>query len=102
MNNCTIDGVKCFIGSDTATGDTCRLHLFKYTFQNGSSSCLIDGEVVAYSAEHVNDGDEQVYQLPMTVSSADITSGEIILAFFRSDSINSDYSIKVIVEYHLT
>ena len=36
------------------------------------------------------------------VDSAAVTAGKVILSFFESDSINSDYSIQVIVKYHLT
>ena len=37
-----------------------------------------------------------------TVDSAAVASGKVILAFFRSDSVNSDYSVNITVKYHLT
>ena len=37
----------------------------------------------------------------MTVQSADIDAGKVVLFCFRSDSANSDYSINVTVKYHI-
>ena len=39
---------------------------------------------------------------PYTVDSANVTAGKVVLCFFRSDSVNSDYSLNVTVKYHLT
>ena len=49
-----------------------------------------------------NGGSEQPYLSTWTVDSAAVTSGKVILAFFKSDSINSDYSVQIKVKYHLT
>ena len=34
--------------------------------------------------------------------SAAVAAGKVLLAFFKSDSINSDYSLQVTVKYLLT
>ena len=98
----TIDNVYAFVGADDATGDTTRIHLFQYTFTSGSTSALSSGSVVAHStADTTNAGNEQIYKTTLTKDVTDIDAGKVILAFFRSDSVNSDYSINITVKYHL-
>ena len=98
----SIDSVTSFEGADTATGDTTRMHLFSYDFTSGSTSALTSGTLLAHNSDTTNAGSEQAYKSSWTVDSASVAAGKVILAFFRSDSINSDYSINIIVKYHLT
>lgn len=103
----SIDGVYGLEGADTATGDTTRMHLFSYTFTSGSTSALTSGTLLAHNhaGDEVgvaNGGSEQAYLTTFTVDSASVAAGKVILAFFRSDSINSDYSLKIKIKYHLT
>ena len=105
-DNITIDGVTSIEGADAATGDTTRMHLFSYTFTSGSTSALTSGTLLAHNhgGDEVgvaNDGSEQAYKTTWTVDSADVDANKVILAFFKSDSINSDYSVSIIVKYHL-
>ena len=37
-----------------------------------------------------------------TVDSASVAANKVILCFFRSDSVNSDFSLNVTIKYHLT
>ena len=98
----TIDEIKHFEGADNATGDTTRMHLMSYTFTSGSTSALSSGAVVANtSADNTNAGNEQAYLKDWTISTADVDAGKVLLCFFRSDSVNSDYSISVTIKYHL-
>ena len=97
-----IDSVTSFEGADQATGDTTRMHLFSYTFTSGSTSALSSGTLLAHNSDVTNAGSEQIYKTSWTVDSAAVASGKVILAFFKSDSINSDYSISITVKYHLT
>ena len=98
----TIDEIKHIEGADTATGDTTRMHLMSYTFTSGATSCLTSGAVVANtSADNTNAGSEQVYLKDWTIGTSDIDAGKVLLCFFRSDSINSDYSVSVTIKYHL-
>ena len=98
----TIDEIKHFEGADNATGDTTRMHLMSYTFSSGSTSALSSGVVVANtSADNTNAGSEQAYLKDWTISTADVDAGKVLLCFFRSDSVNSDYSISVTIKYHL-
>ena len=98
----SIDSVYSIEGADTATGDTTRMHMMSYDFNGGDTDALEGGVLVAHNSDVTNAGSEQAYATEWTVDSAAISSGKVILAFFRSDSINSDYSINITVKYHLT
>jgi len=101
-DNISIDSVIGIEGGDNATGDTTRMHLMSYDFTSGSTSCLTNGTLLAHNSDVTNAGSEQAYSSTFTIDSASVTSGKVILAFFRSDSINSDYSVNITVKYHLT
>ena len=102
MDDISIDSVISIEGADNATGDTTRMHLFSYDFTCGSTSALSNGTLLAHNNDVTNAGSEQAYTGSWTVDSAAVSSGKVILAFFRSDSINSDYSLQLTVKYHLT
>ena len=97
----TIDSISHIEGADAATGDTTRMQLKSFTLSSGSTSCLTSGAILARNSDVTNAGNEQAYLSSWSISSADVDSGKIILCFFRSDSVNSDYSINVTVKYHL-
>ena len=101
QDDITIDSLTLYIGADAATGDTCRFHLMSYTFSSGSTSALTSGAILASSADNTNSGVEQAYKLTISPTIADVDAGKVILGCFRSDSINSDYSINLTVKYHL-
>ena len=105
MDNITIDRVVWWSGGDAATGDTTRTHLMSYTVDSGNSATsgdLSSGAVVAYSSDVTNAGYEQAYYNQMTISTADVDAGKVLMFFFRADStVNSDYTINATVKYHL-
>ena len=101
-DNISIDSVSHIEGASSATGDTTRMHLKSFDFTSGSTSALTNGTLLAHSSDITNDGNEQAYLANWTVDSASVTAGKVILCFFRSDSVSSDYSINVTVKYHLT
>ena len=101
-DNMTIDAVYSLEGADAATGDTTRMHLMSYDFTSGATSCLTNGTLLAHNSDVTNAGYEQPYLSTWTVDSSDIVAGKVILAAFRSDSNNSDYSLTIKVKYHLT
>ena len=100
-DNITIDSVSHIEGADAASGDTTRMHLYSYTFTSGSTSCLTSGTLLAHNSDITNGGNEQAYLSTWTIDSSDVDSGRVILCFFRSDTINSDYTLNVTVKYHL-
>ena len=101
-DNMTIDAVYSLEGADAATGDTTRMHLMSYDFTSGATSCLTNGTLLAHNSDVTNAGYEQPYLSTWTVDSSDVVAGKVILAAFRSDSNNSDYSLTIKVKYHLT
>ena len=104
MDDITIDAVKWFHGADAATGDSTAAHLMAYTVDttNGSTGGdLSSGTVVADGGTITNAGYEQIYYQSMTIQSADVDAGKVILFTFASDTINSDFSINAIVKYHI-
>jgi len=104
MDNITIDAVKWFHGADAATGDDNAAHLMSYVVDTANGSTggnLSAGTVVADGATITNAGQEQIYYQSMTVQSADVDAGKVILFTFASDTVNSDYSINATVKYHI-
>lgn len=104
MDNITIDRVVWWSGADAASGDTTRCHLMSYDVDSGNGSTggdLSSGTVLADGADITNSGYEQAYYQQMTVQSANIDAGKVILFTFRSDSVNSDFSINATIKYHL-
>ena len=100
-DNITIDSITHIEGADNATGDTTRMHLKSFTFTSGATACLTAGTLLAHNSDVTNAGNEQPYLSTSTVDSANVDAGKVILCFFRSDSVNSDFSINVTVKYHL-
>jgi hypothetical protein len=98
----SIDAVYSMEGADTATGDTTRMHLVSYAFTSGSTSALTSGTLLASNSDVTNAGSEQIYLSNWTVNSSAVAAGRVIVATFRQDSTNSDYSASVTVKYHLT
>ena len=101
-DNISIDAVYSIEGADAATGDTTRMHLLSYDFTSGSTSALTNGTILAHNNDVTNAGSEQAYLSTWTIDSASVAANKVVLAFFISDSINSDYSINITVKYHLT
>ena len=100
-DNITISSVTSIEGADAATGDTTRMHLKSFDFTSGSTSCLTNGTLLAHNSDVTNAGDEQAYLSTWTVDSADVNANKAILCFWRSDSVNADYSMTVTVKYFI-
>ena len=96
---------KCdFSFGTAATGDTVRGHLLSYsvvTTAGATGGDLSSGTVCASSSDITSSGYEQSYYNSMTINSADVDAGKVILFTFRADSVNSDYTINATVKYHL-
>ncbi len=100
-DNITIDAVYSLEGGDNATGATTRMHLMSYTFNSGSTSALADGTLLAHNSDVTNAGSEQAYKSTWTVDSADVAGNKVILATFLTTDVTGDYSVSVMVKYHL-
>jgi len=97
----TLDEIIHIEGADNATGDTTRMHLFRYDLTSGATNSLTNGTLLAHSADTTNAGSEQIYKQSWTIDSGNVTSGKVIIAFFEPVSINSDYSINLSIKYHI-
>ena len=100
-DNITISSVTHLEGAGSATGDTTRMHLKSFDFTSGSTSCLTNGALLAHNSDVTNAGNEQAYLSSWTVDSADVDAAKVILCFFRSDSVNSDFSLSVTIKYFI-
>ena len=103
-DNISIDSVHSLEGADAATGDTTRAHLMGYdvvTTAGSTSGDLSNGVVLADGADVTNAGYEQAYYQQLTIQSANVDAGKAIFFTFRSDSVNSDFTINATVKYHL-
>ena len=104
IDNITIDAVTWWHGADTATGEDVAAHLMGYDVVSDNSSTsgnLSNGTVLADAPNITNAGEEQIYYQSMTVQSADVDAGKVILFTFASDTVNSDYTINATVKYHI-
>ena len=107
MDDMTIDRVIWWHGGDASGADTTRAHLVSYTIvtTSGSTSADLSSGAVLYEGSDVsNAGYEQAYYQQMSLKSgesADIDAGKAMLFFFRSDSVNSDFSINATIKFHL-
>ena len=105
MDSITIDRVVWWSGADASSGDTTRCHLMSYDIDRNNLSVsgdLSNGVVLADGADITNAGYEQAYYQQLTIQSADVTAGKVVLFTFRSDSVNSDYSVNATIKYHIT
>ena len=103
-DNITIEAVHWFHAADAATGDSTAGHLMGYSLDkdNGSTSGdLTGGTVLADGATISNAGYEQIYYQNMTIQSANVDAGSVILFCFASDTVNSDYTVQAIVKYFI-
>jgi len=105
MDNITIDRVVWWSGADASSGDTSRCHLMSYDVDSDNGSTggdLSSGVILADGADITNAGYEQAYYQQMTIQSSDVSAGKVVLFTFRSDSVNSDFSINATIKYHIT
>ena len=104
MDNITIDRVTWWVGADAASGDTVRAHVMSYdieTTSGATSGDLSSGAVCADGGDITSAGYEQNYYQQMTIQSADVNAGKVLVFAFRQDGVNSDYSIHATIKYHL-
>ena len=104
MDRITIDRVIWWHGGDASGSDTTRAHLMSYAVVNDNTSTsgdLSGGTVLADGSDVTNAGYEQAYYQQMTIQSADVNAGRVVFFVFRSDSVNSDFTINATVKFHL-
>ena len=104
MDNITIDRVVWWQGADTATGDSTCAYLMGYDVDASTGSTggdLSNGTKLCSSSTVTNAGYEQAYYNQMTIHSANVDAGQVILFTFASDTVNSDYTLNATIKYHI-
>ena len=105
LDDITIDRAVWWSGADDATGDTIRAHVMQYDIVSDNSSTsgdLSNGVVLCDGASDItNAGYEQSYYQQMIVQTANVDAGKAVFFCFRSDSVNSDFSINATIKFHL-
>ena len=103
--NITIDSCNVWFGADAADGDTVKFSVMSYAIDssNGSTSGDLSGgtEVCVSPSTITGAGREQAYYQVLTVSSADVNAGRVIMACVAQDGTNSDLTINMQLIYHL-
>jgi len=103
--NITIDSVHVWFGANGATGDDVKFSVMSYdvvTTAGSTSGDLSSGvENCASASAIAGAGYEQAYYQSLTVSTANVDSGKIIMGFVAQDGTSSDLSIRLQLVYHL-
>ena len=75
---------------------------YDFVSDNSSSSGdLACGVVLCDGADLTNAGYEQSYYQQMTIQTANVDAGKAVFFVFRSDSVNSDFSINAQIKVHM-
>jgi hypothetical protein len=103
--NITIDSCNVWFGADTASGDVVKFSVMSYTVDtsNGSTSGDLSAGVenCVSPATITGAGREQIYHQQLTVSTADVEAGKIIMACVAQDDVNADLTVNMQLVYHL-
>tara|TARA_R100001594_G_scaffold46253_1_gene79295 strand:- start:178 stop:963 length:786 start_codon:yes stop_codon:yes gene_type:complete len=103
--NITIDSCNVWLGADAASGDDVKFSVMSYdvvTTAGATAGDLSSGTENCVSAGILTGaGYEQAYFKQLTVSSANVAAGKVIMAFVHQTGTNSDLSINMQLVYHL-
>ena len=103
--NITIDSCNVWFGADAANGDVVKFSVMSYTVDSGNGSTsgdLSSGvENCASPSTITGAGREQIYYQALTVSTADVDAGKVIMACVAQDGTNADLSVNMQLVYHL-
>ena len=102
--NISIDSCNVWFGADAASGDVVKFSVMSYSVDtsNGSSGGNLSSGVenCVSPATITGAGREQIYYQALTVSTADVDSGKVIMACVSQDGTNSDLSCNMQLIYH--
>ena len=107
QGNIAIDEIQYIMGSDAAS--TINLHIMQYDMVTGAGSTagdLSNGVVLAQtgsaddSLSPVTTGDDRVSSGTLTINTADVASGKVIIAFAEA-SDTDDMTVNLNIKYHL-
>ena len=100
----TIDSCNVWFGADAANGDVVKFSVMSYTVDTSNGSTggdLSSGVENCVSPSTITGaGREQIYYQALTVSSADVDAGKVIMACVAQDGTNADLSCSLQLVYH--
>ena len=100
-----IDRIVWWSGADAATGDAVKFSVMQYAVDsaNGATSGDLSSgsELCNQSVPFNGQGYEQAYYGALTVASANVDAGKVILACVHQDGTNSDLTVNMQLVYHL-
>ena len=103
--NITIDSCSVWVGADAASGDVINFSIMSYDIDTSNSATggdLSNGVENCVSPSTItNAGYDQAYFQTLTVSTADVDAGKVIMAMIKSDGTNSDYAVNINLVYHI-
>ena len=103
--NITIDSCNVWFGVDAANGDVVKFSVMSYTVDSANGSTggdLSSGVENCVSPATISGaGREQAYYQALTVSTADVDSGKVIMACVAQDGTNADLTVNMQLVYHL-
>jgi len=103
--NITIDSCNVWFGADAASGDAVKFSVMQYAVDsaNGATSGDLSSgsELCSQSLAISGAGYEQAYYKALTVASANVDAGKVILACVHQDGTNSDLTVNMQLVYHL-
>jgi len=97
----TIDEVRYIMSADAST--TANLHVESYSIVTGSGSTagnLSSGATLA-DRSPITIGDDRASNGTLTVQTADVNSGKVILVFAENIGGTDDITVQVTIKYHL-
>ena len=103
--NITIDSCNVWFGADAATGDAVKFSVMSYTVDSAggiTSGDLSSGtELCNQSLAISGQGYEQAYYKALTIASANVDAGKVIVACVHQNGTNSDLTVNMQLVYHL-
>ncbi len=103
--NISIDSCNVWFGADAGGGDVVKFSVMSYTVDSGNGSTsgdLSSGVENCVSPATISGaGREQIYYQSLTVSTANVAAGKVILACVAQDGTNADLTVNMQLVYHL-
>ena len=103
--NISIDSCNVWFGADANSGDVVQFSVMSYTIDSSNGSTggdLSSGVENCVSPSTITGaGDEQAYYQALTVSTADVDAGKVLVAWVKQDGTNSDLMVNMQLIYHI-
>ena len=103
--NIAIDSCNVWFGADDATGDTVKFSVMSYTVSTANDAT--GGDLSAGVENCVSPstiagaGHEIAYYQSLTVSTANVDAGKVIIAYVHQNGTNADLTVNMQLVYHL-